>query len=295
MTMPASSANESLLDVLQLPRVPHRIYKNPPLALVVCQIRFSHVLNMFKPDFVASFQEAIKDEYPLLGGNDAFSLEMQIEYSNELGAPQIRTERTPQYMFRDRQDNWTVVLTKDFVSVETRRYQAFDDFLERLRRVLDALVIYVKPTVITRIGLRYINEFKFVGDLQSWSSVLRGELLGLLTIPNIAKYANVAVQEVRLNLPDQQGLTIRHGPFPGGTTVLPRQGRKVEEGPFYLLDFDLFKEFSASDSSDMDAADMCNYIQDYNQTVFQLFHWLVTERYVSTLEVVESNVDEPTR
>src|SRR5439155_23086236 len=145
----------------------------------------------------------------------------------------------PAYQITHRNDIWKVVLAQDFLAIETRVYEQFDDFLERLREALDALVEHIQPMVGTRIGLRYINEIR--PDNMSWSHVIRSELLGPVAIPEFVENATqiATMQQLLLRYPDEQGINVHYGFIPGGTVVKPRQGEEMQDKEFYLLDFDV--------------------------------------------------------
>lgn len=283
MNMDTKAIGSQFLSDLGLEEVQHRVYENPPLQLVACQIRFSQELSILNPGYVAPFQNAIKSEYPSLTGGDAVTLKLQITDPADARQPSVKTERTQQYIFRDREDNWTVVLTAESVAIETRRYQNFTDFLERLQRILDALIEHINPSTVTRIGLRYINEFRPNGEDIDWSSVLNSQILGVYAIANLKKRINLAVQEIYFRLLDDHQIAIRHGLFPEGTTVQPQEGMEIKEGSFYLLDFDMFKEFSPTNKMAVSIDEICSYIRGYNLTIFHLFHTLVAEEYLATL------------
>lgn len=74
------------------------------------------------------------------------------------GAPKVTD--TPRWDFCDLQRHWGVVLTRDFVLLQTSRYTGFHDFAERLRQVLDALAEVAGQEAVMRIGLRYVDAVR---------------------------------------------------------------------------------------------------------------------------------------
>jgi uncharacterized protein (TIGR04255 family) len=271
---------QTLLELLSLPETPHVVFENPPLALALCQVQFANVLNVANPGFVAPFQQAIQELYPIAGQAE----QVQIELGLAPGDVGVRGQaRSQQWRFTDDTDDWTVVLTPNFVALETRAYEDFKVFLTRLRQVLDAVTRHIRPPFVTRIGLRYIDEIRQT-DLPG-SSVVRQELLGPLASLNISKYAELSMQELILRFPKSRGINIHHGLFPNGTTVTPRSGETAPEGLFYLLDFDVFREFRPVQKQAMNPETICKHVAEYNKTIYQLFRWFVTDEYISTLEV----------
>jgi uncharacterized protein (TIGR04255 family) len=154
----------------------------------------------------------------------------------------VRHESTgARWQFSDPDDTWTVVLAQDSLAIETRAYRHFADFLERLRTVLRALVEHVQPQLGTRLGLRYVNEIRPTS--LDWRQVVRSELLGPLSVPEIVANTRQVqcIQQLALRYDEYLGVNINHGLFPGGTTVRPRAGTLQTHTPFYLLDFDVFR------------------------------------------------------
>ncbi len=273
---------ETELGMLQLPDMPQVVYKNPPLALAICQIRYNSILNVANASFVAPFQNAIQGLYPQVIANPSQEVQFSIS-PGEFGIHQGNS--SIQWQFSDSDDNWRIVLAPNHFSIETRIYDHFDAFIDRLKGALDALVEYIKPSAILRIGLRYINEIRSV-DMH-WSDIIREELLGPLVASELignAIHAS-AFQQVQLHYLDNQGINISHGLLPGGSAVRPRGGTQPSGQPFYLLDFDVYREFPASKILLMDPDLVCHHVNRYHRAISQLFYWSVTEKYLSTLEV----------
>lgn len=263
-----------------LPEAPHIVFEHPPLALALCQLGFPSVLDVADNRFVARFHRAIKDQYPI---TTTAGEQVEVEVSVGPSGPQIKEVRSPQWRFADRSDTWSVVLTQSYLTLETRKYKDFDHFLQRFDRLLRALVKHIKPALGTRLGLRYVNEVRVSN--QPWASVIRPELMGPLAVPGLIDNIYQTIQEVQFNLPDSYRVTLRHGLFPGGTTVQPAAGVKMPVGPFYLLDFDVFREFHLPEVLPIEPETICQHVAQYNTMTRRLFHWSLTEEYISSLGI----------
>lgn len=273
-------ALETEIEMLQLPDMQQVVYKNPPLALVICQVRYNSILNVANAGFVAPFQNAIQSLYP----QATHSQELRFGINpNEPGV--LQGSPAIQWQFSDTDDNWKIVLASDYFSLETRTYEHFDAFIDRLKGALDALVEYIKPTAVLRIGLRYINEIRSV-DI-SWPDIIQPKLLGPLVASELVSNAiqTSAFQQMQLRYPENQGISINHGLFPGGSMVRPQGGTQVLDQPFYLLDFDVYREFPPAEVLLMAPDLVCRHVSRYHRTISQLFYWSMTEKYLSTLEV----------
>lgn len=273
---------ETEIEMLQLPDAPPVVYKNPPLALVICQVRYNSILNVANASFVAPFQNAIQSLYPQVNVTPAQEIQFSM-IPGEVGV--LQSGSSIQWQFSDIDDNWKIVLTPSYFSIETRMYEHFDAFIDRLKDALDALVEYIRPTSVLRIGLRFINEIRSVD--MNWSDIIRQELLGPLAVPELISSAiqTSALQQMQLRYLDNQGVNINHGLFSSGSAVRPKEGIQSLDQAFYLLDFDVYREFPASKVLLMNPNLIPQHVSSYHRVISQLFYWSVTEKYLSTLEV----------
>lgn len=277
-----------LPDLVGLPETSVVVFENPPLVLAVCEVRFASILGIADPVFVAPFQRAIMAQYPKLSRVAGIEMEVDVGGSE----PEIRNRgASSSWRFSDPDDNWVVVLSQGSVALETRTYERFYDFLARLRQVLDVLNQHIQPAVRSRIGLRYINEVR--PGHSDWRRVIRQDLLGPLVVPELWENAKevTSVQQLVIRYGGNQGLNIRHGLIPGGTAIQPRPGEEPPQEPFYVLDFDAFQEVQPATSLSMNIDEICRYVEKFNQVIYRLFRWAITQDYVSTLGVREHATD----
>lgn len=267
-----------MLDALRLPDRPRVVLDSPPLALALCQVKFPILLDVTDPARVAPFQRALRADYPI----------SQREPTIEMTAVAVggtaqfsSTGSSFQWRFSDTAQSWNVVLAQESIAIETRRYARFEDFMERLRQVLDALTEHLQPPVVTRIGLRYINEIR--SSELSWSQILRRELLGLLAVEELAPRVQQSLQQILLDFGDNQGAAMRHGLLPEGTSIAPLPNQQPPSGPFYLVDLDVYRSFSLPDLPTMDPEGISLRVQDYHRMIYRLFRWAVTDEYLESL------------
>jgi uncharacterized protein (TIGR04255 family) len=273
------------LDLLRLPDVPRIVLHHSPLVLALCQVRFSSMLSVTDPASLAAFQRAIQSKYPV--GVPIQEVELLIGI--EPNEPEIRREqrRSPQYQFTDQDDNWKIVLSQDFLTLETRNYEHFDDFLARLREALDALVRHIQPTVVTRLGLRYINEIRSNSlNNMDWSDIIQRDLLGPVAVSELIENTSqiVSIQQFLMRYPDDLGINIQHGLIQSGTTVQLRPKEEPPKQAFYLLDYDIYREFPLPRGLLMNTEAICHRVEIYHKMIYRLFRWSVSEDYLTTLE-----------
>jgi uncharacterized protein (TIGR04255 family) len=266
-----------LKERLRLPESSQVVFERPPLVLTVFQVRFSNHPEITEQSYVEPFRQAIQDRYP------TFSPLQQVGVQFDALSGQPQPLETNHWRFSDEGENWVVVLAPDFLALETRRYEHFEDFLSQLRFVLDALVEHVRPRIGIRLGLRYINEIRI--GTESVSSIIRRELLGPLSVAEFEEHTARSFQEITLDFSEDQAIQIRHGLFPDGTVVQPRPTEQPPTGPFYLLDFDAYRTFSAPARLKMEPDIIHNHVKEYHGDIEKLFRWSMTEEFTDSLGV----------
>ncbi len=125
----------------------HLRLKSSPLVMVLAQVRISPVLKI--GDYVPDLQEKLR-----LEGFPRFRVEEMQELSF---GPQPSVSQHARWLFADKENREAVVLTRDFVALETNRYERFEDFVSGLGKVLSIAGAVVGVSLAERIGLRYVD------------------------------------------------------------------------------------------------------------------------------------------
>jgi uncharacterized protein (TIGR04255 family) len=267
--------------------VPERVvFTDPPLVLALCQIRFSTMLNVTQAAAVSAFQQAIIDDYPVMAQAHEQSISFQVAGNLAFEQASVQAKSgTVTWQFKDIENTWTVVLTPDFLTLETRAYNDFSDFLNRLEKLVGALAKTIRPLVGLRIGLRYVDEIR--PGHSEWKRVIRPELLGALAVPRLATIADQSFQFMHFRAPDGIGVNVMHGAMPAGTVINPRPGEEAPETVFYLLDTDVYQEFKPGELA-IKPRVIREHVERFHEVVSRFFRWAVTEEYMSTLPRVSN-------
>lgn len=141
---------------------------NPPLVVVICQVRISPVLKMSQ--YIPSIQEELR-----LNGFPRFAMREQRELT--IG-PEVKLQTTPIWRFADKDNTSAIVIGSDFAALETNRYSCFEDFCKSFEMSLDVLSRIVKLGLWNRLGLRYVNAV-LPRSRERLDEYLRSALLGL--------------------------------------------------------------------------------------------------------------------
>lgn len=238
-----------------------------PLVRVIGQVRIPPVLSLENREFIAPFQEAIRSTYPVLRPEKTQGIVLGPQ-GMAPGPKQIA------WRFSDVDGGWRVSVTPEFVAIETTSYTSRDDFLERLRFVLDAFAEHVEPALVQRLGVRYID--RVTGDaLADISKLVRQEVLGIVALP-FSENALHSLSETILALPEsKEQLLARWGKVPAGATVDPNAIEPIAE-PSWVLDIDMF----SSEEHPFAADEIVNTARRFAERLYTVFRWAVTDDFL---------------
>lgn len=199
------------------PHAERRDLTEPPIELILAQVRFPTLAELFGNEGYVAFATAIRSEYPR-----ATPLhEIGIEFGQG-GARQVAS--TPVWKFEDLGGEWTVTLTPEFLALELRRYQHFSEFRDRFDRLWLRLVELHKIENRTRLGLRYIDRFASDKPTKrplppDWFDLIQSSLFALrLLDTSLQPQAGQLVHSFAIT--DALALTYRSA-FKWGTTDSP--------------------------------------------------------------------------
>ncbi len=245
---------------------------NTPLAWVVAQVRFSSILSVERPDFVAPFQEDIRAIYPI-----ARSEKTQPRVIAEPQQVSFNESKVV-WHFGDAEDKWRVSIASDFLTLTTRAYESRQDFIDRLQSVLerfDKHIIRSTPPFVYRLGLRYVDHI--TGDaFKKLPTLIRPEVAGIMgTLA--ATRVEEHLSQTLFELPDNQHEKIqaRWGQLPAGTTFDPNI-IEPEDAPSWILDTDVF---SAAQRS-FDSNQLIGGVRRYAESIYKFFRWVVTDEFL---------------
>ena len=127
-------------------------YVNSPLIEVICQLRFPTILSIGSTE-PAQFQEAVRSDFPRYAARQDQQSVRVVDGKVEQPAP------ITNYNFISTDGLWKINLTQNFVALSTLRYTRWEDFAQRLDKILALFIQIYQPSFFERIGLRYVNAF----------------------------------------------------------------------------------------------------------------------------------------
>lgn len=252
------------------PSVEEVLLPASPLVNVIAQVRFPAVMRIeADKGFVATFQEAIRQDYPILRA------ERQLGVMIGPAGVQPQDAGTLWRFEAKDPDAWQVTLAPAFVSLSAKRYTRRSDFLARLTVVLHAVEGWLAPYVCDRIGVRYVD--RVTGDsLSRLGRLVRSEVLGVAgEAAGMGQVEIVhALSDTLFQLDDSTQLRGRWGRLPAGATYDP--GMEPAREPSWVLDLD----HSTSQAEDFDLAAITGKVALFCDRIYTFFRWAVTDAFL---------------
>jgi uncharacterized protein (TIGR04255 family) len=253
---------------LTLEEFPRVIFRRNPLKVVVAQVRFPSVYALEQAAGVSAFQEGLRAQYPLATPRGG---ELLVSVGPAGFTPPV-TQLGP-WRFQTDDEQWTVAVTPESVSLETSSYSRFEEFRSRFEQVLHVTDQTIRPARQERIGLRYVNEISHpeAKSVSDWQKFLDSELLGIAGGELLKEYVTQSMQQVLVVLEDGR-LTIRHGYV-----------RQDDDRSVYFLDIDAYEETP----SHFEIDDVLAKLDVFKEWIWRVFRGSISDELVAYLEPQE--------
>lgn len=195
----------------------------------------------------------------------------------------------------DRARTVSVMIAPTAVVVETTAYHHFEEFLEIVRRALDAAERVASPAGIQRVGLRYIDEIrvKEVERPADWDGYINPALLCATRLDaDLSPARTEALAEFDLN--GGHRTVMRFGAMtgrvvdPGG----PLRVSRTDDGPFFLIDLDSFWVPTDEGIPEFSVERVSEICAKLRIPIRALFEASITERLRDDVLRKEVSVDE---
>lgn len=150
------------------------VLKNSPLTMVFASVRFAPWALLGKR--IDEIQNDLRDVLPFMH---------HIEVEAPDGAPQGMAFNNEAWMLISLDKSYGVQMTKDQVLIFTPQYVNYQDFEEKIERVLDTLLSQMKFMHVQNMGVRYIDHIK-PKDQEQTSEYISDKFL----VPTIKGYTS---------------------------------------------------------------------------------------------------------
>lgn len=248
---------------------PETLPLNPdPLSGVLAQVRFPEIFSIEKKEFIADFQERMRQSYPISAQERSVVLKVGPE-----GAQQ---RQTPNWRFFDEARTWRLSLTTSFVALETRSYTNRTDFVSRMQDLALALDETVRPGKMNRIGVRYVDRVH--GDqFNRLDSLVRNEVLGLGAQAHRDKVVRSVTESLCVTAEGQ--MITRWGMMPAMESHDHDLMPPINQ-PSWFLDTDVFAEFDQV--VDFSSEVIGSKVMQLATRAYCFFRWAVNDEFLKS-------------
>ena len=270
--------------------IPDReIYPGAPLQFVAFEVRVPQAPKLSTLEATTEIYEALRDLVPIIPGSGPAPLEL----AGPQGAAISFGPVASQTKMMDRARTVSVTVAPTALIVETTAYSHFEEFLEVVRRALDAADHVVALAGIQRVGLRYIDEIRVEGVTApvDWDGYISAGLLWTTALdPSLRPQRTEGLAEFEME--GGYRTVMRFGAMsgrvvdPGG----PLRVRRTGDGPFFLIDLDSFWLPRDEDIPEFSVQRVLDTCTELRKPIRALFEASITDRLRD--EVLRKEVSE---
>lgn len=245
--------------------------RNAPLVRTLGQATFPKIVKISEERYIGDFQEAIRDDYPHLQRDNIQSVEVNVDESGM----QHQTTETVVWRFFDLERIIRVSLGTSSITLETAKYLSRNDFMERLKTVLEALSLTIKPAVVIRVGFRYVDRIEGKKNLESLAKLIRPELLNVLQ-PHLLQHIEFSMNDITCQTKEGR-LIVRYGMVPPKFTHDTDVALAVE-CPSWVLDIDSFS--TKCEGREFEPDFLCKELNKVAARAYAFFRWSITDEFL---------------
>jgi uncharacterized protein (TIGR04255 family) len=228
------------------------VFPEAPLALVAAEIRFTDAARLR--------QQQTKDEV-------AIALEQRFPFAEPLQQANVSLTQGAQPEIRQRAgvvlknptSTESLTIMSESLTYETTAYTDFDDLLGAVIAACDALIGAEVRPAMRRVGLRYVDEVRVpeaITDARQWGKWIDYRLVDQLEVGPDDVSATTAQSVITYDLGGGRGFNFRYAALNQGSIVVPQYLKRppIESGPFFVLDFDGFHDFTGGQAVSLNSA-----------------------------------------
>ncbi|MGF2945730.1 TIGR04255 family protein [Mycobacterium sp. Lab-001] len=258
------------------------VFPNSPLALVTTEVRLTDTPRLRQQETLDNVAIALEGRFPISKPLTSTNVTFNVGNVAPGVAPQPQVEQERQLLLTNKAKTESVLLTPSSFVCETTAYREFDDFRANVAAVCNALVNANVRSGLVRVGIRYIDEVRVpdpIQDARGWGKWISSCVLGPLAVgPDDVTVTN-AQGLVTFDLGDGMGLNFQHAALNQAPIVQPQflNRRKFDPGPFFVLDFDGFRDFGGQDAVLLDSHEVTDVLTAVNDPLGAAFQNAITD------------------
>ncbi|CDO89957.1 hypothetical protein AWC29_00025 [Mycobacterium triplex] len=254
------------------------VFPNAPLALVIAEIKFSDSPRLRQQETLDVVAIALEERFPV--STPQTNVTFTVGNLGPGVLPQVVQERRTVLMNSAKTES--VTITPASFIYETTSYREFDDLCSGVIAVCEALAgANVRPALV-RVGLRYVDEVRVpepITDVRAWGKWIDASVISTLAIGPDGVPARNAQGLVTFDLSYGKGLTFQYQALDQHPIVQPQllTRQNFDAGPFFVLDFDGFRDFNGEDVVRLDANEVTTVLNEVHGPVGAAFQRAITE------------------
>lgn len=255
-----------------LPPADPTMLAEAPLEVAIIEVRFTAAVTEVSPTDAAALRDALAEgtgrDFPAI--QPAFQQQVQIDFGAQ-GMSRVH-EQSKGWQISAANGTSHVTLMPDVVIMQISEYERWSTSMKTpLAIVLDSLERLMEPSLVHRIGLRYIDRFQdeACDSVSSWRGKIDDALLGPVLNSVFGDMVRGAQQQIEIRLDDHHSALLRHGP------VCDEASKSVQ----YLLDTDVFRH----STFEFDTDEVLYSAERLNRTALSLFQAAMTDDYLHQL------------
>ncbi len=263
-----------------LPSADRTLLARPPLELAIVEVRFTPTFDEIAPETASQLRDELSAatdlDFPTI--EPAVQQQFQINFNAQGGAPKQQVELVSRgWQIAAAGGAVLVTLMPDSFIVQVSQYERWSVSLKApLSALLEGVVTHLRPSLVQRIGLRYVDRFRDdrCKTVRDWTDKISDSLLGPVLNDVFGDNVRAAQQQVELALDSKHGALLRHGPAPDPST----------QSINYLLDIDVFELATSAFRAD----EILNAAERLNRTSLSLFQACMRPTYLRSLQDEET-------
>jgi|SRR5665811_1573876 len=237
-----------------------------PLVLVLTQARIPHTPELADRSTLERIHRRLRVDFPVPRWPSVASTKDD-SVAQASDAMQLRMETIDK--------EWFATVGPESIALSTTAYSSRVDFVDRARKVLDAVAVEAAVPACDRLGVRYVDRVTDAAVLADLAKYVLPALLGIVELPvRDGVEAVHSLSDSLLKTGAQTRLRIRSGVLPP-EAVMDVSIAPVQQ-PSWVLDIDSYREETIPFT-----AELADHISNLAEDAYQLFRWGVTESFIT--------------
>lgn len=256
-----------------LPPADTTLLANAPLEVAICEVRFTAEGIDVPVETAERVRNALSESLDVDFTSIQPATQNTMEINLNAGGTSWSGEETKGWQIASANGQHSATVFPGSVIWQVADYKRWSISMRRpLDLLLGAIATDLSPSLVQRIGLRYVDRFVDHSCLkpQDWEGKIDATLLGPICNPVFGSLVTGAQQQVEVALDGRHGAVLRHGP------IRDPASKSVN----YLLDLDVFANATWPFRPD----EVLDTAERLNRTALSLFQACVSVDYLKSLQ-----------